>query len=107
MDGIPEEVAWAISQFVHDVSQHYRVNNAFLYGSYAKGTHDDQSDVDIAIFSDRFQEKRTIEDNAFLFSLARRYKNVCIEPISFNTSELEADNPFVKEILRTGKEIVA
>ena len=27
------------------------------------------------------------------------------EPIVFETSEIENDNPFVKEILRTGKDI--
>jgi len=34
------------------------------------------------------------------------YKGVYFEPIVFGTSELKNDNPFVKEILRTGKEIL-
>jgi len=33
------------------------------------------------------------------------YKNAFFEPIAFPTSEIYNDNPFVKEILRTGKEL--
>ncbi|MDR1514814.1 MAG: hypothetical protein LBS45_03900 [Synergistaceae bacterium] len=40
-----------------------------------------------------------------LFRLTRKYKGIDIEPRGLATSELENDNPFVKEILRTGREI--
>ena len=41
------------------------------------------------------------------FELKRRYNNdICLEPNAFPLSELNNDNPFVKEILRTGMEIV-
>jgi hypothetical protein len=33
------------------------------------------------------------------------YKNAFFEPIAFPTSEIYNDNPFVKEILRTGEEL--
>ena len=43
-----------------------------------------------------------------LFELKRRYnKDICLEPNAFPLSELSNDNPFVKEILRTGMEIIA
>jgi hypothetical protein len=41
----------------------------------------------------------------FLLSLARKYKDICIEPVAFTTADLYGDNPFVKEICSTGKEI--
>ena len=42
-----------------------------------------------------------------LFYLKIKYdKDLQIEPNAFPTSELYNDNPFVKEILRTGREIV-
>jgi hypothetical protein len=37
--------------------------------------------------------------------MTRKYRGVDIEPHAFPTSELQNDNPFVKEILRTGREI--
>ena len=40
-----------------------------------------------------------------LLALMRAYKGVYFEPIVFPSSELHNDNPFVKEILRTGREI--
>jgi len=77
-----------------------------LYGSYAKGTADKHSDIDICFFINSYGEKRRIDILKDLFWLTEGYKAVDIEPIVFETSELENDNPFVKEILRTGKEIL-
>ena len=94
-----------VNQYINDVQRHIKVNKAVLYGSYAKGNFDEQSDVDLAIFSESFTGKNLIEMNSFLFSLARKYMEVCIEPIGFNYTDLFDDNPFVKEILNTGKEI--
>jgi predicted nucleotidyltransferase len=81
------------------------VERAILYGSYAKGNYNQYSDIDVAIFSEGFRGKSSIEINTFLFSLARKYKEVCIEPIGFFGSDLQEDNPFIKEIVATGKEI--
>lgn len=47
--------------------------------------------------------KSILED---LLWLMEGYDGAYFEPIVFETSELENDNPFVKEILRTGREIL-
>jgi hypothetical protein len=42
-----------------------------------------------------------------LLGMTRKYDpKICIEPRIFPASELQNDNPFVKEIVRTGHEIV-
>ena len=105
MAKISERIDSTVKNYIRDVNKHISVNKAILYGSYAKGTQNEYSDVDVAIFSDGFKGKNRIEINAFLFSLARKYKNICIEPIGFGSSDLEEENPFIKEILDTGKEI--
>ena len=105
MAKISERIDSTVKNYIRDVNKHISVNKAILYGSYAKGTQNEYSDVDVAIFSDGFKGKNRIEINAFLFSLARKYKNICIEPIGFDSSDLEEENPFIKEILDTGKEI--
>ena len=88
-----------------DVKKHITVNKAFPYGSYARGTYNNDSDLDIAIFSEAFTDKKIVDVTMFLLSLARKYKQICIEPVGFSNLDLIDDNPFVKEIVNTGKEI--
>ena len=106
MDVITQKIDEIAKGFVDEIRKHIIVNKAYLYGSYAKGTFDEDSDLDIAIFSENFKDKRHVEVNTFLFSLARRYKGICIEPIGFTDSEIKNNNPFVREIIETGKEII-
>jgi len=94
-----------IKEYISDVNKHVKIDRAFLFGSYAKGNYSHHSDLDIAIFSDSFKGQSFVDAVSFLFSLARKYKDVCIEPVAFTASEIREDNPFVKEIISTGKEI--
>ena len=82
------------------------VDKAVLYGSYAKGTATKHSDVDICFFSEGFTEERFIDVVTDLLGIAGKYRDVCIEPTVFPTSDIENDNPFVREVLRTGREII-
>ena len=104
MDEIAEKVNKLVEDYVHHVQQHIPVKKAILFGSHAKGNYREDSDVDVAIFSGDFIGKNAIDVNSFLLSLARNYKEFCIEPIGFDENELN-QNPFVQEILMTGKEI--
>lgn len=105
MDINVEKVNEIIQNYINDLQKHVKVNKVILYGSFAKGNFNEYSDVDVAIFSESFKDKNSIEINTFLFSLARKYKEVCIEPMGFYYSDLFKDNPFVKEIISTGKEV--
>jgi predicted nucleotidyltransferase len=83
------------------------IDKAVLYGSYAKGNASRWSDVDICFFSKAFEDRRDVDVIVDLLGLARKYNpDICFEPNVFPTSELENDNPFVKEVLRTGREII-
>ena len=102
-----ETVNEIIGQYIADVKNAMPIDKVYLYGSYAKGTQSENSDVDICFFSQRFESQRRLDVLTELFYLKIRYdKNLLIEPNAFPTSELENDNPFVKEILRTGQEIL-
>ena len=95
-----------ISQYVSDVKAVMPIDKVYLYGSYASGTARWDSDVDLCFFSDSFTDENTMRIMGRLFELKRRYnKYLCLEPNAFPLSELNNDNPFVKEILRTGTEI--
>jgi predicted nucleotidyltransferase len=100
-----EAVTNVCRQYAEDVRRAMPLDKAVLFGSYAKGTADPQSDVDICFFLDNYGGKRRMDIIVDLLGLAHRY-DAYFEPIVFETSELENDNPFVKEILRTGKDIL-
>jgi predicted nucleotidyltransferase len=100
-----EAVDQTVNSYVADVKNAMRIDRVFLFGSYAKGTATEQSDIDVCFFSHSFEDMLSLDIMKLLFRLTRKYKGIDIEPLGFATSELENDNPFVKEILRTGREI--
>ena len=100
-----EAVNQFIKNYADDVRHVFPVDKVVLFGSYAKGTATEQSDIDICFFLDNFGGKRRVDILKELLGLTRGYKGIFFEPIAFPTAEIQNDNPFVKEILRTGKEI--
>lgn len=102
---VSEKISKVVNAYISDVSKQIKIDKAYLYGSYAKGNYNEHSDLDIAIFSDSFKGQSFVDAVTFLMSLARKYRDICIEPIAFTTADLQDDNPFVKEICTTGKEI--
>ena len=101
-----ETIKQIIEQYVSDVKAELPINKVYLYGSYANGTAQWDSDVDLCFFSDSFTTQDTMQVLGKLYELKRCYNEyICLEPNIFPTSELYNDNPFVKEILRTGQEI--
>jgi predicted nucleotidyltransferase len=101
-----ETINKIIKSYVADVKNTLPIDYAYLYGSYAKGTATDQSDIDICFFSSCFENLSSTEIMTQLFRLTRKYKGIDIEPRGFSTLELSNDNPFVKEVIRTGREII-
>ncbi len=100
-----ETVNAAVLGYVADVRNAFPVDRAYLFGSRAKGTATEQSDVDLCFFSRQFENLSMFDVMRQLFRLTRKYRGIDIEPRGFPTSELGNDNPFVKEIVRTGVEL--
>ena len=100
-----EAVKHLINDYARDVCSSFSVDKVVLYGSYAKGSADEQSDIDVCFFMHSFGELRRVDVIGELLRLMRNHKGVYFEPIAFPTSELYNDNPFVNEILRTGIEV--
>ena len=102
-----ETIDKVVHQYVADVKQIMPIDKAVLYGSSVKGAFTEHSDVDICFFSGAFENKRSVDVVIDLLGLAGKYHpDFCIEPRAFPTSEIENDNPFVREVLRTGREII-
>jgi predicted nucleotidyltransferase len=96
-----------IEKYVTDVKQVFLVDKVYLYGSYAQGTQRWDSDVDVCFFLNDFNAGQSADIGIKLLGMTRKYDpRICIEPRVFPVSELYNDNPFVKEVVRMGYEIV-
>jgi predicted nucleotidyltransferase len=101
-----ETIDSIIRQYISDVKKAMPIDKIYLYGSYAKGLQHNYSDIDICFFSKAFESRRSLDILTELFYIKIKYdRDVLIEPNAFPVSELYNDNPFVKEILNTGREI--
>jgi predicted nucleotidyltransferase len=81
------------------------VTRAYLFGSYARGTATEQSDVDICFFLESFGGKRRVDIIKELLKLTAGYDGVGFEPLVLPSSELSNGNPFAMEVMNTGIEI--
>ena len=101
-----EAVKERARRYADDVRKELPVDRVILFGSYAKGTADAKSDVDVCFF---------LRDYGSLgrFNTILRLMEICFnyhyqdffEPTAYKTSEIENDNPFDNEVLRTGIDI--
>ena len=101
---IPEPVQTVIKNYVSDLIKEINVEKVILFGSCAKGSMHDQSDVDLAIFSDYFKDINRIDGIRFLVLRAMDY-NIDIEPQAFTMDNYAKPMGIVEEILKTGIEI--
>jgi predicted nucleotidyltransferase len=96
-----------IDEYVRDANKVLPVSRAYLFGSFAKGTSTEYSDVDVCFFSDGLNDSDSVDIVVKLLEVGRRYYPVAnFEPHVFSTDDLYSDNPFVKEVLRTGHKLV-
>ena len=90
-----------------DVLKKNKINPAeiYIYGSYAKGTADKWSDIDIAVVMEKFIAGLDNYDFDILLTRLRRNMSIDIEPHSFLQKDFNETYPPALEILRTGKKI--
>ena len=94
-------------EYAVDVSRELPVDKALLFGSYAKGCADEQSDIDICFFLKDYNGKRRVDLLTQILGIGgKKYIGAFFEPIVFETAEIQNDNPFIREILATGKELL-
>ena len=97
---INKEIMESIQKYIEKISQYYKIDTIILFGSYAKGTQNEDSDIDIAIISSDFKD--IIDDGAKLIGLTWKI-DTRIEPHPITTEDYEkVSNPFVKEVVDTG-----
>ena len=77
----------------------FQISQAYLFGSYAKGTNTPESDIDIAFIFNELKDE--IDMQIKLMKLRRKF-DLRIEPHPFDRKDVSENNPFLKEILQTG-----
>ena len=49
---IDMNIMLTVKKYVEEISKHYNIKEVYIFGSYAKGTSNEDSDIDIAIILD-------------------------------------------------------
>lgn len=80
----------------------YRIQKAYLFGSYSKGNFNEDSDIDLAIVIPGLKD--IIETQIQLMVLRRKF-SIDIEPHPFNEADFNYSNPLAYEILTNGIEL--
>ncbi len=83
-----------------------RYKRSFYSGLMSMSITPEDSDVDLAIFSDYFEGTPRIEGIKFLLSRARKYSSMDFQPTPFTYRDYLEKDGFVAEVLRKGVEIV-
>ena len=97
---IDPELLKSIRAYLAKVAEFYKIDNAFIFGWYAKGTHNEHSDIDLAIVSKDVKDR--IIDMGKMFALTWQI-NTDIEPYPINTEDYKNQTtPFIAEIIKNG-----
>jgi uncharacterized protein len=85
------------------IKANYNYSKIILFGSYAKGNFNEDSDIDIAVI---FKDYSSLIDMQLELMRLRRKIDSRIEPHPFRESEFDLSNPLVNEIIKYGQEII-
>lgn len=96
----------AIIDIVHcyadAVWEKFKFKKLYLFGSFAKGSYHKDSDIDLALVFDDYDNLLHMQ---WELMRIRRSIDSRIEPHPFRERDFEISNPLVYEILKSGKEI--
>jgi predicted nucleotidyltransferase len=104
MVAIPDLVRDSLERFLAAVRKECRLRAVYLYGSQAKGTATEWSDIDVALVSPDFTGG-LFQERIALMRLAAQVDDR-IEPHLFRPQNFDPAAPLVYEIQRTGIRVV-
>lgn len=96
------EVIKIAEKFADAVKSKYDYKSLILFGSFAKGIGNKNSDIDIAVVFKDFSDSLNMQLELMRL---RRNIDIRIEPIPFREIDFNYTNPIVNEILKHGLEI--
>lgn len=94
-----------IKKYIKELEKNgFRITEAFLFGSYARGTAEEWSDIDIALVSPDFTGDR-FRDRQRIVPLTREI-DIRIEPMPFRPRDFKDDPIMAEEIKQSGKRVL-
>jgi predicted nucleotidyltransferase len=90
------------NEYASALKTKYDFIKVFLFGSYAKGNYNEDSDIDIAVV---LKDYNNLMDIQLDLMRLRRKIDSRIEPHPFREVDFNVTNPIVNEILKFGQEI--
>ena len=90
--------------YADKVKTRFDYEKIILFGSYAKGNYNEDSDIDIAVIFLDYNNR--MDRQVELMKLTRNIDSR-IEPHPFRENEFNLSNPIVNEIVKYGEEIVS
>jgi len=95
-----------VRNYAQDVESHgVRLRNVILYGSFAKGTQHEWSDIDVALVADEFTGFYFNDSDLFPYvGIKKPY--IRIETKTYPTDYFNEGDPFINEIVKTGIKII-
>ena len=79
------------------------IEDAVLFGSYAKNTYNDDSDIDILLVSDSFKGVGFI-DNLLIADELIEYSMINVK--TYSTEDYKENDPLIEEINKTGLSLI-
>ena len=89
-------------KYADAIKANHNYIKVILFGSYAKGNYTEDSDIDIAII---FNDFNNLIDMQLELMRLRRKIDSRIEPHPFREKDFNLSNPIVDEIIKYGQEI--
>ena len=97
---INKEILNSINKFIKEIKKHYNITTIILFGSYAKGTENEDSDIDIAVISDDFEDIYECMANLMWMTWDIDAR---IEPHPIKKKDFDEESDyFIKEVINTG-----
>ena len=91
-----------VKKYIDEISKKFEIKSVYLFGSYAKGTNNQDSDIDVAIVLD---SNIDIIDLMIDLMILTQNIDLRIEPHPIKEDDFEEGNPFIDEIKNTGLKV--
>ena len=97
-----QRIIETVRQYIMSIPKEFGVKKAYLFGSCAKGSENEGSDIDIALVLENMPDFFYTQKQ--LMKLRRKI-DLRIEPHPIKEQDFNSLNPFAYEIKKTGIEI--
>ena len=104
MAKIPSEIVETVNKYIKIIKRDVNIEKVILYGSYAKGNYDENSDIDLALILSGYIENDFINMGTFLLDKTFVLK-VDLQPLPFSVDEYNDPKGIMEEIINTGIEL--